>query len=313
MRFEAVLRERQWSQRTERRTLGASAAAHILLFCFLARMHHVLQPMDVITEVSLLEPGVADAPAAAAPAAAAPAPLSQRGALREQTETKQFRRAESGRTAPDPQSDGVFEDRIQARLATLQSVETRSLAGLANVAPMAPQLATPAGLPSGTGAGSALALHRAPATGGSGGGAPLALVRGGTRAGGGELELAALPAERAARRTDPPPKAVPRQSLAGVSLAGPISDRAVVAAERPSYPDWAKKEGIEAAVTLHFVVLPDGTIKDDVLVQKTAGFADFDDNAVTALRAWRFAALPAGRTGDQWGTVTFQYRLVGGN
>ena len=78
---------------------------------------------------------------------------------------------------------------------------------------------------------------------------------------------------------------------------------------KPVYPDWAKKELVGGSVTLYFIVRPDGSVKENILVQQTAGFEDFDENARTALRAWRFAPLPGGRTGEQWGTITFKYRL----
>jgi TonB family protein len=65
-------------------------------------------------------------------------------------------------------------------------------------------------------------------------------------------------------------------------------------------------------VTLYFVVRADGEVKENVLVQKTAGFEDFDENARIALRSWKFEPLREGRTGEQWGTITFHYRLGGG-
>jgi protein TonB len=140
--------------------------------------------------------------------------------------------------------------------------------------------------------------------------APLALSRGGN-GGGRDLRLAQLPADRPAPPSaSPPPKAVSKQALSGISLAGPIADRPVLSAVRPEYPDWAKQEAVEGSVTLQFVVLSDGTLKPNVMVEKTAGFGDFDDNAIAALRQWRFAPLARGRTGDQWGTITFHFRLA---
>jgi TonB family protein len=50
-------------------------------------------------------------------------------------------------------------------------------------------------------------------------------------------------------------------------------------------------------------------VKENVVIQKTAGFGDFDENARLAIRAWRFEPLRGGRTGEQWGTITFHYRL----
>ena len=70
-----------------------------------------------------------------------------------------------------------------------------------------------------------------------------------------------------------------------------------------------EREGIEGAVDLYFIVLPDGTVKENVLVQKTSGFEDFDTNAIKALLAWRFEPVDGGRTGEQWGAITFEYRL----
>ena len=46
-----------------------------------------------------------------------------------------------------------------------------------------------------------------------------------------------------------------------------------------------------------------------VRVEKTTGFADFDRNAVAALAGWRFQALTKGAAHEQWGTITFRFRL----
>jgi TonB family protein len=116
-----------------------------------------------------------------------------------------------------------------------------------------------------------------------------------------------------ARTAAESPAAVPgvsaRRTLSGASLAGPIADRPVLSYRTPVYPDWAKRELVGGTVTLYFVVRPDGSVKENILVQQTAGFEDFDENARVALRAWKFAPLPNGRTGEQWGTITFRYKL----
>jgi TonB family protein len=146
--------------------------------------------------------------------------------------------------------------------------------------------------------------------GGGGDGPPLPLVRGGgsgsaptlaTVSGG--THLADNPAP--ARGSD----SAARRTVAGASISGPIADRPIVTYQVPVYPEWAKHDAVEGAVTLYFVVRPDGGVKENVLVQKTAGFEDFDENARVALRAWRFKALPPGQAGEQWGTITFRYRL----
>jgi protein TonB len=90
---------------------------------------------------------------------------------------------------------------------------------------------------------------------------------------------------------------------------GPVADRAILSRPTPIYPEWAKSEAVEGTVTLYFVVRADGTVKENILVQKTAGFEDFDESARTALRQWRFEPLRGDRTGEQWGTITFHFRL----
>jgi protein TonB len=100
-----------------------------------------------------------------------------------------------------------------------------------------------------------------------------------------------------------------RRMIDGMSLVGPVADRMLIRYGRPGYPDWAKREGIEGSVDLYFIVMPSGSVKENVLVQKTSGFEDFDKNAIDALLAWKFEPLGSGRTGEQWGAITFDYRL----
>ena len=69
------------------------------------------------------------------------------------------------------------------------------------------------------------------------------------------------------------------------------------------------RDGVEGSVTLHFIVSADGTVKENILVEKTAGFEDFDERARRALRDWRFQPLTGGRTGEQWGNITFHFRI----
>jgi outer membrane biosynthesis protein TonB len=62
-----------------------------------------------------------------------------------------------------------------------------------------------------------------------------------------------------------------RAQLAGGSV-GPVADRAVTHYKVPDYPDWAKRDGTEGSVTLYFFVLPDGAVKENVVVERTSGF-----------------------------------------
>ncbi len=289
-------------------TMATSAALHalLLLLWVLWGAGPSTGPQP-ITEITLLEPG----DLAPASAATTPVPESRlvAGLAAPPRSDLHFRRdARAAELAPEPQSDATLSDRLNARLEALQS--TASVPKPGGTAPIPSSLwgTSPAVTPGpGTGGASALPLRR----GGLGTGPPLELSRGNGHWSAPALVPAGLPSARSATANAPTGvgDAATRQMLAGASLAGPIADRPVLEHPMPLYPDWAKREGVEGSVTLHFVVRADGGVKENVLVQKTAGFGDFDESARTALRAWRFEPLHGGRTGEQWGTITFHFRL----
>jgi TonB family protein len=211
----------------------------------------------------------------------------------------------------DRQAPDAIQDRLNARLAALQGASETPSAGVVSSAPPSLWGSTPATV---SGAG-------------SGGSTPAQLKRGGTDApppaleltrGGGHGAAPALvstpaPPERAeAAAPARSGESTARRALAGATLMGPIADRAILTHPTPVYPEWAKKDAVEGSVTLYFVVRADGTVKENILVQKTAGFEEFDENARAALAAWRFEPLRDGRTGEQWGNITFHFRLRGG-
>jgi TonB family protein len=324
--------------------MGASTIIHALIAVWLVVAPSSAPSQTPITEITLIDPG--DLPgreggAASAPRGIALAPQVELAAAsvmdpkavpahvaHPEAEERFERTAPTGMVAPAPGSQTAFADRLHSRLAALQSeaADHPKVAAIES-APVAPS-----------------ALFRTPATpqggDGSGGKAPVELRRGGQGSGtqegagtsggavslnrgGGEnghggyggglsnLATASLPAASKSGASEPAPatEAVARRTLAGASIAGPIADRSIMSYTRPAYPEWAKHEGVGGSVTLYFIVRPDGMVKENIMIQKTAGFEDFDSNAVQALSEWRFAPLPAGRTGDQWGTITFHFRL----
>jgi len=286
-----------------------STLLHTLALLLFLLARPVVTETPALTEITMLDPGDLSEPAGGEPTPAA-APQTAEGALTSQPTEKRFRRQDnSADMAPEPQGDAL-DDRINARLASLQNASSAPSIGTVASARPSMWATAPASVPGTGGGGQPLALTR----GGSGGGAPLALTRGG---GGHGLAPALAPAtphgEGSASET--PAKggdAGVRRTLAGVTLMGPVADRPIISHVAPEYPDWAKREAVEGSVTLMFIVRPDGTIKENILVQKTAGFEDFDENARTALRAWRFQPLRDGRVGEQWGTITFHFRLRDG-
>jgi TonB family protein len=305
----AALRiDQELVRRRTRWTMTISFVVHALLFLWFTSFKTTTQDLPIVTEVVLLEPGDLNPAAAAAPETA---PQRQeetvKGAPKESQSDTHFRRLDRGDVSLAPESN-TFQDQLNSRLAAIQQQNSPLPVGTATGSPTASLFgSSPAtvGTPGGSGT-APVKLNR----GGGTGGPPLELSRGGTPGAPASLAPASIQAGKSeAAAPSKPGDATAQRTIAGASLAGPIADRPVLFYTLPTYPDWAKKEAVEGSVTLYFVVRPDGTVKENILVQKTAGFGDFDDNARSALRAWRFEALKGGRTGEQWGTITFHFRL----
>ena len=299
MDLEEVRRRTRW-------TMTASIVLHALLFLYIATLKSITVDLPLVTEITLLTPG--ELAAMSAPAApAAPAPQAVSGsANRPVARDERFERSRDADLALDPAMDKSVVDQMTARLAAMAQNERPVTTGTATTKIPASLFGTGPATVSGTGAG-AVALSRGAAL--SGGGA-LPLTRGGSGGAPAALAPAGIPSVKTA--SSGPAEvgdATARRTVAGASLAGPIADRPVVQAAVPDYPEWAKREAVEGSVTIYFVVRPDGGVKENVVIQKTAGFGDFDENARLAIRAWRFEPLRGGRTGEQWGTITFHYRL----
>jgi len=96
-------------------------------------------------------------------------------------------------------------------------------------------------------------------------------------------------------------------------IRGPLSRRTVLYRELPSYPEWAEKEGIEAGASVHFVVLSNGKVKDNIYVVRTSGYPVLDKLVMEALSQWKFASLKEDLyRKEEWGILTFYFSLEGG-
>jgi len=283
--------------------MSVSLVAHALLVLWLLFRHVPAPELTPITEITLIEPGDLAPPAgAAAPAPGIPEVAASKKAV---SEIHFMRRASKQEMEPDRQSSWAFQDRLEARLAAMQQEERPGTAITPSKTPASLFGTSPATISSGVGIGTPMALSR----GGGGEGPPLPLARGGN---GSAPTLATVAEPRHVEETPQPARSsetTARRTVAGASITGPIADRPVLSYGVPAYPEWAKHDAVEGAVTLYFVVRADGGVKENILVQKTAGFEDFDENARTALRAWRFKPLGPGQSGEQWGMITFRYRL----
>jgi TonB family protein len=257
----------------------------------------------VLTEVTWLD-AVEPAAAAPAPTRVREVPVAEPMVGTQRNEEKFVREMVRAETTPAPQTDRTSRDKLEERLTALQQNATaKPLTAPVPAATLSPVAAA------------APARIRNP-------GAPANLRRDATASPNQPLELkrteapsrvdavaASLPAPEPTSARIERVASTARRDLAGATLVGPVADRKLIDFHKPIYPDWAKREAVEATVRLYFIVLRDGAVKENVMVQKTSGYEDFDGNARDALLAWRFEALPKGSAGEQWGEITFHYRL----
>jgi len=127
---------------------------------------------------------------------------------------------------------------------------------------------------------------------------------------------AAAPALKIAEPAEaPPPKAKPKPLEAaaeapkkGVEIEGPLKDRRIVSFAVPSFPDWAKNQGIlEADVGIRFTVDESGAVMPGMRIVSSSSYTRFDQLALDSLKSWRFEPMPG--AGVQWGVITFRFVL----
>lgn len=309
------------------RALAVSLGAHALLAAALLLAQTARPRLPEIIEVTWLEPAPA-APAAQDAQATAPA-----------ASVEPLRAAERAAPAPRPAPGPAASARPRAGRPEQLVEPAASRHDLVTALPVAPaSSATRAALATApapdVGLARAAAATMLPvadrgrpvslARGPQARGPALALTRGPVAAGGAAAALAAtaLPAAAGqgrsggADRSAGASRAATVDGAAGAAagdilLEGPAAGREVRHRVLPAYPDWAQARAVEAVVTLSFAVLPDGQVREDVAVERTGGFRDFDESALAALRGWRFAPLDGGDAAGQWGTITFRFRLRG--
>ena len=294
-----------------RRCIGVSVVVHVLILSCLALLSPDAPPSALLAEITWIEPAALEPTPVVAPAVAPEALEEERISVPREIklDTRLVRTTEVAQVATVPQSE-VLSDQLRGRLGAPAGAHVAQALQAGSGAPMGSLLGRAAPGPDyqsgnttlelkrGEGfPGPALELKRATAPGPGGRLAEVAARAGDPRGGGPRQALA-------------PAAASAGPSLGANGMSGPAADRALRTRVLPHYPDWAKREGVEASVSLYFIVLPDGSVKPNVLVQKTSGFQDFDREARQALLAWIFEPLSGANAAEQWGSITFNFRLT---
>lgn len=287
-----------------RRSMIWSFVLHLVVLLLLMLYSHVTPGPEVLTEITWVEPEEIAAAPPVPEVAKAPEPQKVLPVTEDKKPVKFERQEEVADLAPDPQMKRVAEDKLQKRLSSLQASAVTQASPIPVVAKTSVSVSAPAVVPKMTPTGTSVSLNRARTAKAQ----PIEMRRV-TRTSAVATSIPEPPAqsETAAQATPPAVR-----NLAGATLTGPVADRKLLTHSPPKYPEQAKREAIEGSVRLYFVVLGSGEIKENIMVQKTSGYRDFDQNAVAALRTWKFEPLPRGQSGEQWGEITFHFRLSDG-
>jgi TonB family protein len=95
-----------------------------------------------------------------------------------------------------------------------------------------------------------------------------------------------------------------------MSITGQIQGRKILQSSPALYSPQAKKNGWEGVVAVHFTVLADGRVKDNVYFEQTSVHRDLNQAAMAAIKKFRFAPLGANKAAvEQWGVITIVFKL----
>jgi outer membrane biosynthesis protein TonB len=305
MSTTAMTLDLEQCQRRTRWTMTVSAVFHAALMAGLVfAPHRSEQPP--ITEVTLIDPADPGTPGPTQEAAA-PKGATETGVAASEPKDIHFRREplDADRSMARETQD-AFQDQLNSKLAALAHPAETPTPGVAVGAPTSVWGTSPATISAkGTGGSAPVALNR-----GGTGGPPIELSRGGIgNSPAPAMVTTKLTDKSAAQEAADGGQSTAHRTLAGAQLLGPIADRPILSYAKPVYPDWAKREAVEGSVTLYFIVRADGTVKENVVGRRPP--ASRNSTRAPSPHCARGASSPlrGGRAGEQWGTITFHFRL----
>ena len=94
-----------------------------------------------------------------------------------------------------------------------------------------------------------------------------------------------------------------------MTISGQIQGRKIVQSTLPVYSDEARTKGWEGVVAVHFTVMPDGRVKDNLYFDQTSPHRDLNRAAMDAIRQFVFESLEGAARVEQWGVITIVFRL----
>ncbi len=290
-----------------RKVVGISIVIHVLIVMWFILYRTIAPPPPALTEIIWIDP-ITVQPPAVKMTTEKPQPKVEKRAPSPKQEPEHFvRKTEMNQFAPQPQTDHAVQDKLRRKLDALEQKVTQPsrIADLVTIKTMGqPSLAS---LPNEEEKNrETIKLSRQENTKQR----AIQLTRSETNRKTPNMRLSTVAEKKVTpAKIEKADKATTQRIIDGVRLVGPVADRQLISHRLPGYPEWAKREGVEATVKLYFIVLPNGRVKENIMIQKTSGFQDFDRNAIEALLIWRFEPLRGGKTGEQWGSITFNFQL----
>ena len=109
-------------------------------------------------------------------------------------------------------------------------------------------------------------------------------------------------------RAAPPKKDFAALKRTRTIITGPLANRGILNKKVPIFPEWARRQGVGAAISLRFTVMENGRVKENVVVERTSGSQQWDRMVIEALKKWIFTRLAkTDIRQDQTGIITFQF------
>ena len=294
-------------QSRTRKTIGVSVGIHALVVLWLILYRTVSPPSPALTEISWIDPVAIAPPKPSVTVKVTRPAVRQELQSPKQTPAHFVRKTTTSDFAPQPQDRTVAEDKLKRTLSRMERKAVKSNTSISGIAQAEHLTKTSlASVPNKESVGQeSIKLTREMKSSPN----PVALTRINHAVKAAPVTLTKPPEQKVTQARIEDENSTAQRILDGARLVGPVADRPLISYSKPIYPEWAKNDGVEATVNLYFIVLPNGKVKENILIQKTSGFSDFDGSAIEALRTWQFEPLKGGETGEQWGSITFNFRL----
>ena len=124
-----------------------------------------------------------------------------------------------------------------------------------------------------------------------------------------QTEIVAAPRHEAQSKQDVAEVALDGKGV-NMTISGQIKGRKILQSSAPVYSAEARRHDWEGVVAVHFTVLANGQVKDNMYFEQTSVHRDLNKAAMAAIKSFRFAPLSSDQAAvEQWGVITIVFKL----